>query len=75
VLLDQIGKYRKRWNEGTGRYLDEPLHTIASNYADAFQYAMQAVGQIETVSSMKGSLEQHRKVVDARSKIIVYISG
>lgn len=71
TLLDQIGKYRKRWNEGTGRYLDEPLHTIASNYADAFQYAMQAVGQIETVSSMKGSLEQHRKVVDARSKIIV----
>lgn len=28
-LLDHMAKYRKKWNESTGRYLEEPLHTIA----------------------------------------------
>jgi hypothetical protein len=27
-LLDHLSKYRKKWHEGTGRYLDEPLHDI-----------------------------------------------
>jgi len=66
-LLDQIGKYRKKWHEATGRYIEEPLHDISSNYADAFQYMCSAVTHIETVSSMSGALEQHRKVVENRS--------
>ena len=37
-----------------------------SHYADAFQYAMQAVTHIETVSSMKGALEKHKAVVEKR---------
>lgn len=65
-LLDKMSKYRKRWNESLGRYLEEPLHNEASNFADAFQYLAQAVGHLETVGSMKGSLEKHKKVVENR---------
>jgi hypothetical protein len=69
-FLDKVAKYRKRWNEPTGRYLDEPYHDLSSNYADCFQYMCQAVGHLETVSSMSGSLEKHRKVTENRNKII-----
>ena len=69
-LLDMLVKYRKTWNETLGRYMEEPLHNTASNYADAFRYLTQSVGHIETVSSMNGSLEKHRLVVDARNRRI-----
>lgn len=67
-LLDNLSKYRKKWSEGLGKYLEEPLHNEASNYADAFQYVCQAVAHLETVSSMSGALEKHRKVVENRIK-------
>lgn len=70
-FLDKVAKYRKRWNEATGRYLEEPYHNDASNYADCFQYMCQAVGHIETVGSMLGALDKHRKVTENRSKIVV----
>ena len=70
-LLDRVGKYRKKWHEATCRYLDEPLHDINSNYADAFQYMCQAVTHVETVSSMSGALEQHRQVVSNRAKKVI----
>lgn len=70
-LLDQLCKYRKKWSEQQGRYLEEPQENIAEHYADAFRYVSQAVGHLETVSSMSGALEKHRKVVGARNKIIV----
>lgn len=70
VLLDNLTKYRKKWNEALGRYMEEPLHNEASNYADAFQYLCQAVGHVETVSSMGGAMEKHRKAVDIRTKKI-----
>lgn len=69
-LLDHLGKYRKQWHEGTGRYLDKPLHDVHSNHADAFRYAMQAVTKIETVSNMGGALEKHKKAVNMRRTII-----
>jgi hypothetical protein len=28
-LIEQLGKYRKKWSEQVGKYLDEPLHNIA----------------------------------------------
>lgn len=65
-FLDQLSKYRKKWSEATGRYLDEPLHDTSSNYSDAFQYACQAVTHIEAVGDSKGALEKHKAVVDAR---------
>ncbi len=70
-LLDKISKYRKKWNESTGRYLEEPYHNDASNYADAFQYVTQAVAHLETVSSMKGAMEKHKKVVENRYKRVI----
>lgn len=70
-LLDQLIKYRKKWNEPTGRYLDEPLHDISSNYADAYQYMCQAVSHLETVSSMQGSLAQHKVATENRYKRII----
>lgn len=70
-LLDKMAKYRKKWSESLGRYLEEPLHDKASNYADAFRYVSQAVSYLETVSSMKGSLEKHRSAVENRSKRVI----
>jgi len=69
-LLDHMSKYRKKWSESTGRYLDEPYHDVHSNYADAFRYAMQAVNHIETISTMAGSLDKHKKAVDNRRTLI-----
>ena len=71
TLLDKIGKYRKKWHEPTSRYLEDPFHDVASNYADAFQYMCQAVGFIETVGNQAGMLEKHREVVANRSKRVI----
>lgn len=42
-----------------------------SNHADSFQYMCQAVSYLETVTSMSGALEKHRKVVENRHKMII----
>jgi len=69
--VDKLSKYRKKWNESLGRYEEEPLHNEASNHADSFRYMAQAVSHLETVSSMKGSLDLHKKVVENRYKKII----
>lgn len=70
-FLDKVSKYRKKWSETIGRYLDEPYHNEASNYADCFQYMTQAVAHLETTSSLKGALEKHKKVVENRVRRII----
>jgi hypothetical protein len=70
-LLDKMSKYRKTWSESLGRYLEEPFHNEASNYADAFRYLSQSVAHLETVSSMKGALDKHKSVVENRYKRII----
>lgn len=70
-LLDKMAKYRKTWSESLGRYIEEPFHNDASNYADAFRYLSQAVSHLETVSSMKGALVKHKQVVENRYKRIL----
>jgi hypothetical protein len=69
--VDKLAKYRKKWNESIGRYLEEPLHNEASNHADSFQYLSQAVAHLETVSGMKGAMERHKSVVENRTKRVV----
>lgn len=69
-LLDHLGKYRKKWHEPTGRYLDEPLHDIHSNYADAFRYVCMGVSHLETVGTMSGALEKHKVLTEARNRRI-----
>lgn len=69
-FVDKISKYRKKWNESTGRYLEEPYHNEASNYADCFQYLCQSVGHLEASSTLGGSLEKHRKIVGTRNRIL-----
>jgi len=69
-LVEQLGKYRKQWSEGLGRYLDSPLHDISSNFSDSFQYCCQAVTHIETIGNLKGALEKHQTVVESRRKMI-----
>ncbi|HUU87123.1 MAG TPA: hypothetical protein VMX17_05145 [Candidatus Glassbacteria bacterium] len=66
TLIDMLNKYRKKWSEQFGKYLDTPLHDVSSNYSDAMQYAMQAVTHIESVSNSSGALEAHKKVVESR---------
>lgn len=70
-FLDQLSKYRKKWNESTGRYLEEPLHTVASNHADAYQYLCQAVTHVEAVGNLSGALNKHKLVVENRTKRII----
>lgn len=67
-LIDQMAKYRKTWNESQGRYLEEPFHNEASNFADCFQYMTQAVGHLEAAGNLVGSLDKHRQAVESRNK-------
>lgn len=69
-LIDHLCKYRKKWSEQYGRYLDEPYHDIHSNYADAFRYLCQSVTHIETVGSMSGAFQKHKDAVDRRKLLI-----
>lgn len=65
-LLDQLAKYRKIWSESFGKYSEEPLHNIASNYADALRYCAQAVARIEASIGQEGALQRHKEVTAAR---------
>jgi hypothetical protein len=65
-FLDQISKYRKKWSEQYGKYLDEPYHDTSSNFADCFQYCCSGVSHIETVGNLKGSMEKHKVAVESR---------
>ena len=69
-LIKWLNKYRKKWSEQYGKYLDEPLHDMSSHYAMSFIYAMQAVSHIETVTGNKGALQKHKDAVDSRKKAI-----
>lgn len=65
-LLDHLMKYRKKWSEATGRYLDEPFHDIHSNFADCFRYAMQLVTHIEAGGGISGAMDKHKQAVESR---------
>ena len=65
-LIDHLIKYRKKWSEAVGRFLDEPLHNIASNASDALQYMCSAVDNIEKTSSYTGAYEKHKQAVENR---------
>lgn len=65
-LVEMLSKYRKKWSEMYGKYLDEPYHDKASDFADSYIYAMQAVTHIETIGNTKGALEKHKQVVEER---------
>src|SRR3990167_1037518 len=62
-LLDNLCRYRKKWSEQYGRYMDEPYHDESSNYADAFMYAMQGVTHIEAATGIGAAQQKHRQVV------------
>jgi hypothetical protein len=64
-LIDQLIKYRKKWSEQYGKYLDEPFDKD-DHHADAFIYAMQAVSHIETASNVKNALHLHKEAVANR---------
>lgn len=70
-LVDQLSKYRKKWNETFARYVEEPLHNEASNFGDAFCYVASAVGHLETTASMSGALEKHKKIVESRHRMMI----
>lgn len=70
-FVDQVSKYRKKWSEQYGKYLDEPYHDISSNYADALIYMCQAVGHIEATSSLCNKLQEHKKLTENRSKRVI----
>lgn len=69
-LLDHLVKYRKKWSEATGRYLDEPYHDVHSNYADAFRYMATAINHLEATNGLNDSLAKHKAAVESRRKAI-----
>lgn len=69
-LLDNMSKYRKKWSESQGRYLESPQENNAEHYADAYRYLSQAVAHLETVSNMGGALERHKKITENRHRRI-----
>lgn len=69
-MIDMLSKYRKKWSEQYGKYLDTPSHDISSHASDAFRYAMQAVTHIETVGGQSGALDKHKRAVESRRKMI-----
>jgi len=69
-LIKNLSKYRKTWQEQQGRYIDKPLHTVESNYADAFQYLCQSIGIIEKGFSINNAFEMHKLAVENRRKMI-----
>lgn len=69
-LISHLGKYRKKWHEATGKYIDEPLHDINSHYADAYRYMAQAVSSIEAAGNASCDLEKHRQATAARARMI-----
>lgn len=68
-LIDMLMKYRKKWSEQYGKYLDQPMHDISSHYADSFIYAMQAVSHIERSSNLGLAYEKHQKLVKSRKNL------
>jgi len=69
-LIDELGKYRKKYSEQLGKFLEEPLHDSASDYSDSFIYAMQAVSHLESASGLINAREKHTETVERRSYII-----
>lgn len=70
-LLDQMSKYRKKWIESIGAYSEDPWHNVSSNYADAFQYSMQAVGHLEAAGNRGNYLEKHKQVIESRAHKVI----
>lgn len=70
-LLDNLSKYRKKWNEALGKYTEEPLHNDSSNHADAFIYTCQASYHIESGGNISGALQKHRDAVSSRNRKIL----
>jgi len=65
-LLEHLSKYRKKWHEPTGRYIDEPLHDVHSNFADAFRYVCEAVTKIEALTNRGDFMKKHQEAVESR---------
>ena len=66
--ITALSKYRKKWSEQLGRYLDDPYHDINSDYADSYRYAQQLADLIEKRGTASGALERHRETVASRSQ-------
>jgi len=65
-LIEHCMKYRKKWSEPLGKYLEEPLPDIHDHYADALIYTAQSIGIIERGINITSAMEQHMELVDNR---------
>ena len=64
--LEHVIKYRKKWSEQFGKYLEDPLHDINSNYGDNHRYMSQAIKILEAGRGLTGAFELHKKAVQSR---------
>lgn len=68
-LLDAVSKFRKKWSEQFGKYLDTEHEDINCNYADALIYCMQAISHLEIIGDSKLALSKHKEATQNRIKI------
>jgi hypothetical protein len=52
--INRLREYRKKFNDKLGCFMDQPLHDINSNGADAFQTFAASVHRLETYSQESG---------------------
>jgi hypothetical protein len=52
--ISRLREYRKKFNDKLGCFMDQPLHDINSNGADAFQTFAASVHRLETYSQESG---------------------
>ncbi len=78
--LDQVSKYRKRWNEATSRYLEEPLHNVCCFVADTLIETDKGLIRIDQIKigDMVSTPSGNKKVLNVirnKTKKLVHISN
>jgi len=69
-LIKHLMKYRKKWSEQLGIYIDEPFDDAHADFADAFCYMARAVSHIEAAEKVSIGLEKHRQFKSLRKSLV-----
>jgi len=69
-LIKHLMKYRKRWSEQLGIYIDEPFDDAHADYADAFCYMARAISHIEASTKVQVGLKLHQDMKYSKKRLV-----